>query len=129
MGQTAAGLAGPRITTLASRGYGSCEGLVSGFRQDCRPPGKFGWKVRSTDYFKTLDACRLVVNVYKHGAGKSLDDLKKTCSEYLDDPLKGTRPPWSEKLLNHTHLKVSDDQFQTFSDAIVAFWRDVPAMP
>ncbi|MER8746587.1 hypothetical protein NKH54_26530 [Mesorhizobium sp. M1004] len=89
----------------------------------------FGWKVRSTDYFKTLDACRLVVNVYKHGAGKSLDDLKKTCSKYLDDPLKGTRPPWSEKLLNHTHLKVSDDQFQTFSDAIVAFWRDVPAMP
>lgn len=85
-----------------------------------------GWEIRSTDYFNTLDACRLVVNVYKHGTGKSLDDLKKACPEYLDDPFRGSRPPWSEKLLDHTHLKVSEKQFQAFSEAIVAFWRDVP---
>ncbi len=86
----------------------------------------FGWKLRSTDYFKTLDACRVVVNVYKHGDGPSLKDLKQHYPEYLDDPLKGVRPSWSEKLVNHTHLKVTDDQFQAFSDAIIAFWRDVP---
>lgn len=86
----------------------------------------FGWKVRSTGYFKTLDACRLVVNVYKHGAGKSLDDLKQNYAEYLDDPLSGSGLPGSGALLDYTHLKVSDDQFQAFSDAIVAFWRDVP---
>jgi hypothetical protein len=27
---------------------------------------------------------------------------------------------------DHTHLKVSDDQLQAFSDAIVSFWQNVP---
>lgn len=87
----------------------------------------FGWKLRAADYFRALDACRLVVNVYKHGEGKSLDDLKNGFPEYLDDPFKdigGTLP--DTKSLDHAHLKVSEDQFQAFSDAILAFWRDVP---
>lgn len=87
----------------------------------------WGWDVRNKDYFRTLDACRLIVNVYKHGKGTSLDDLRENFPEYLDDPLKdfgGTisgagRP-------DHTHLKVNDAQFQALSDAILAFWRDVP---
>jgi len=87
----------------------------------------FGWNLRSADYFRILDACRLVVNVYKHGEGKSLDDLRTKFPEYLDDPLKGFGDMLPDtKYCNHTHLKVSDDQFQTFSDAILAFWRDVP---
>lgn len=28
---------------------------------------------------------------------------------------------------NHTHLTVSDEQFRSFSDAILAFWKAVPA--
>jgi hypothetical protein len=86
----------------------------------------FGWKIRSTDYFKTLDACRLVVNVYKHGDGPSLKDLKATYPEYLEDRLSGSGLPATLDLVDYTNLKVSDDQFQAFSDAIVAFWRDVP---
>lgn len=87
----------------------------------------FGWNVRSADYFRALDACRLVVNVYKHGEGKSLDDLKNSFPEYLDDPFNGLDDALSDmKYCNHTHLKVSDDQFQAFSDAIVAFWCDAP---
>jgi len=86
-----------------------------------------GWKIRSTGYFKLLDACRLVVNVYKHGKGTSLDDLKQSFPEYLPDPNVGTRLAWSSiDVLDHTDLKVSDAQFQAFSDAIVSFWRDVP---
>jgi hypothetical protein len=86
-----------------------------------------GWKVRSAHYFRTLDACRLVVNVYKHGEGKSLVDLKQDYADYLDDPFHGAAGiiPAVE-YCNHTHLKVSDEQFQAFSDAIVAFWRGVP---
>jgi hypothetical protein len=87
----------------------------------------FGWNVRSADYFRALDACRLVVNVYKHGEGKSLDDLKNSFPEYLDDPFNGFDDALLDtKYRNHTHLKVSADQFQAFSDAIVAFWRDAP---
>jgi hypothetical protein len=87
----------------------------------------FGWSLHSTDYFRTLDACRLVVNVYKHGEGKSLDELRQKYPGYLDDPFDGAGGALSEpKHRDHTHLKVSDDQFQAFSDAIVSFWRNVP---
>lgn len=87
----------------------------------------WGWNVRSMDYFRTLDACRLVVNVYKHGKGKSLDELMKNFPEYLDDPMKDFDGTFSDTgRLDHTHLKVNAAQFQAFSDGIVAFWRDVP---
>ncbi len=87
----------------------------------------FGWKVRSASYFRALDACRLVVNVYKHGEGKSLADLSQSYPEYLYDPLRevGGELTGSE-YCDHSKLRVSDKQFQVFSDAIVAFWKDVP---
>lgn len=86
-----------------------------------------GWKIRSTRYFATLDACRLVVNVYKHGEGKSLVDLRHKYSEYLADPFQSAGGSISGfEYRDHTHLKVSDEQFQAFSDAIVTFWQDVP---
>lgn len=87
----------------------------------------FGWNVRSAGYFRALDACRLVVNVYKHGGGTSLEELRKGFPEYLADPFNGSGGELSDtKHRDHTLLQVSDDQFQAFSDAIVAFWRDVP---
>ncbi len=86
-----------------------------------------GWPICSATYFQNLDACRLVVNVYKHGKGKSLEDLKRKYPEYLHDPFGGCGNGCSDvKYRDHTHLKVSDEQFQAFSDAIVAFWQEVP---
>jgi hypothetical protein len=82
-------------------------------------------------YLGTLDACRLVVNVYKHGDGGSLSDLKQKYPEYLVDPLKYYPGELAAILsegreLDHTHLHVSGGQFQAFCDAIVAFWQGVP---
>lgn len=86
-----------------------------------------GWRIRSTDYFNTLDACRHVVNVYKHGKGKSLIQLKKKYPEYLDTSHNVSIGPLSSVgYLYHKHLKVSDDQLQAFSNSIVAFWRATP---
>lgn len=87
----------------------------------------FGWKVRSQEYFQALDACRLVVNVHKHGDGKSLDDLRVNYPEYLEDPLAGFGSGLSDlRYRDHSHLKVSDEQIQVFSNAVKSFWRDVP---
>jgi hypothetical protein len=87
----------------------------------------FGWKIRAEPYFSKLDACRLVVNVYKHGDGKSLADLKREFPEYLDSSCGDSASPFSIiDFVDHTHLKVSDEQLLAFSDAIVAFWKGVP---
>lgn len=86
-----------------------------------------GWKVRDQAYFLKLDACRLVVNVYKHGTGSSFDELKKKYPEYLPDPFKKINNVFSGvSSRDYTHLQVSEDQLQGFSDAIIAFWEDVP---
>jgi len=87
----------------------------------------FGWPLRTTKYFGTLDACRLVVNVYKHGEGASLRDLKQRFPQYLRNLFRGSGGgPSDVALRNHTALQVNDDQFEDFSNAIQAFWRDVP---
>lgn len=86
-----------------------------------------GWNISSTDYFRQLDACRLVVNVYKHGKGKSLVDLKQKYPDYFENPFSGSGRALSDmELCDQTHLKVTEYQFQAFSDAIVAFWEAVP---
>lgn len=85
-----------------------------------------GWKIRATSYFNTLDACRLVVNVYKHGDGTSFDDLKLTFPEYLDNGLVHNGARFGTAFLDHTHLVVNDEQLVRFSDAIREFWEDVP---
>lgn len=97
------------------------------FRQIADLLKSLGWNILSADYFRALDACRLVVNVYKHGEGRSLSDLKQNYPEYLDDPFSGAGGAFSNmEYCDHTHLKVSDEQVQAFSDAIVAFWNEVP---
>jgi len=104
-----------------------CAVWKADFKQIANLFESMSWPICSTNYFRALDACRLVVNVYKHGEGMSLDDLKKRFPEYLDDPLcDKSGAPSDLRYRNHTHLKVSEEQFQAFSDAIVAFWRAVP---
>jgi hypothetical protein len=100
---------------------------LADFQQIAELLESLGWEINSTAYFQSLDACRLVVNVYKHGKGKSLDELKVKYPEYLHDPFSGTGGAFSGvEHRDHTHLKVSDPQFQAFSDAIVSFWQGVP---
>lgn len=87
-----------------------------------------GWPVSSQKYLQTLNGCRCLVNVYKHGDGKALADLKQQCPEYLTDPIQSEHslPATNLDWLDHTHLTVSDDQIKRISDAIIEFWKDVP---
>ncbi|MBG58804.1 MAG: hypothetical protein CMK46_11050 [Porticoccus sp.] len=85
-----------------------------------------GWTIRSELFFNQLKACRLVVNVYKHGNGDSLTQLKRKHPEYLHNPVDEWVGESCFKDLSHKHLSISEEQFQAFSDAIVSFWRDIP---
>lgn len=86
-----------------------------------------GWDIRGKSYFGTLDACRLVVNVYKHGDGSSFTDLKQRCPEYIVNPFNSFDDgSLGIQFADHTNVKVTDDHIQAFSDAIIAFWTDLP---
>lgn len=79
------------------------------------------WSIKSQTYYTSLDRCRLVTNVYKHGDGDSFVYIKSKypefiyCSDqaYID-------------YADHSNLKVDDAHITEFSDAILSFWNDVP---
>lgn len=80
-----------------------------------------GCDVKSQHYFQHLDACRLVVNVYKHGKGQSFDELKQKYSQYLD-----VLPIGHPDYRNHEDVKITDMQLEEISAAIIAFWQSIP---
>jgi hypothetical protein len=87
----------------------------------------FGFDARAVASYKRLDAMRLVVNVFKHGDGSSLDALKSLYPEFFHDPVAGISDSgvfWH--FLDHTCMKVTDEQLDEFSEAILNFWTVVP---
>ena len=75
----------------------------------------FGWQVRTKHWYFDLDACRLVVNVYKHGKGTSLDQLKAKYPRYLKSDLPQFANP------DYQDLAVTPQEFAAFGEGIAAF--------
>jgi hypothetical protein len=87
---------------------------------------QFGWPVKSHPCWRGLDALGLVVNVYKHGKGRSLSELKERHPDYVVDPLKEWTPEGMEFGPDPEWLTVTDEQFDGFADAIRDFWIAMP---
>jgi hypothetical protein len=73
--------------------------------------------------FQNVGTMRLVVNVFKHGEGISLDELKEKYPEFVPDPLGGE---YRSRHLDHSNMKVTDEHLEQFSSAILEFWRAIP---
>lgn len=87
----------------------------------------FGFNVKALPCYERLDAMRLVVNVFKHGNGRSLDELKESFPEFISDPFGGDSDhQFFLHYLEHTDMKVSDAHLGQFSEAILDFWLAVP---
>ena len=88
---------------------------------------ELGIDVRKQGYFQSLDSCRLVTNVFKHGDGQSLDELKKKHSDFI---ISKTNRIFAKTFgldtLDHTNLNVSDADMVAFSNAILEFWKSIP---
>lgn len=84
----------------------------------------FGFDARSLPNYHLLDAMRLVVNVFKHGDGPSLDELHNKYPVFIPSPLGGA-VSWSQ-YIDHSYLKVSDHHLDQFSDSIIEFWLAIP---
>jgi hypothetical protein len=70
--------------------------------------------------YPRMNAMRLVVNVFKHGEGKSLDDLRVLYPEFLRDSSRR----WG--IFDDTDMVVSNTHIEEFAAAIESFWRALP---
>lgn len=71
--------------------------------------------------YPRIDAMRLVVNVFKHGEGRSLDELRQRYPQFLRVSAHG----WT--FIDDTDLEVTDDHVEQFAAAIEQFWRELPS--
>ncbi len=85
---------------------------------------KFGWNCRSCPTVPKVEACGLIVNVYKHGKGRSLDELARRFPEYLDDGF--TTPLLASGFVDHEWLSISEEQFEEIANALRSFWEAFP---
>lgn len=79
-----------------------------------------GWEIKRRDWYALLDACRLIVNVYKHGKGPSFNELKKKYPQYLKYDSKFLEP-------EHTDLELSEQEFDELGGAVRRFWEEFPS--
>ncbi len=88
---------------------------------------KFGWSVRQAEWFPFVNACRLIVNVYKHGKGWSLDELAGNYPEFLKEGHYDIIPLGRELTTpDHEDLAVTDEEFEKIGAAMRQFWVDFP---
>lgn len=80
-----------------------------------------GWEVERGDYYASLDKCRLIVNVYKHGDGRSFECIRKKHPDILQGPEDYL------EYTSHVDLAISEKHISECSKAIIDFWKDVPA--
>jgi hypothetical protein len=87
---------------------------------------RFGWDITAQPYYSKIDACRLVVNTYKHGPGSSMDDLKLKYPEYFTEA-KEIFSGLSSKInfLNYDNLAVIIDQIKGFQFQLSIFGSQV----
>ncbi|MCU4389976.1 hypothetical protein KTH73_04445 [Acinetobacter courvalinii] len=85
---------------------------------------RMGWNIKEKPFFKSLDACRLIVNIYKHGSGNSLTDLRNKYPEYFYD--FGKTDFDINNWFDHTSVHIEDSHLDSFSGAILNFWDGLP---
>lgn len=87
---------------------------------------QFGWNCRDAAFYADLNACRLVVNVHKHGKGRSLKDLATTYPEFLPggEPFKS----WAflKSQPHHDWLELTEEQLRRLASALRQFWVEIP---
>lgn len=88
----------------------------------------FNWNIRDYSFFKDLEACRLIVNVHKHGNGISFNKLKRDYPGFVkeEQDFKDETSFWVESN-SFRSLTITDADLDRFSGAITEFWNTMPS--
>lgn len=82
-----------------------------------------GIDIRNKSYFSLLEACQLVVNVYKHGDGRAHKKLLNNYKQYYNFSQFNAGYQSEPR---YDQLDVSEGQFLEFAGAITQFWGSLP---
>lgn len=82
------------------------------------------WDVRGQEFFRDLQICQLVTNVYKHGNGPSFAALKELAPDIAGE--KTELPAFFVSALDYSAMEVGDADVERFAAAITAFWGSLP---
>jgi hypothetical protein len=85
----------------------------------------WGWDLKAQGFHDTIDSCRLIVNVYKHGHGTSLNRLKERFPQYLRS--FGASGSFGWDYVHYNQLEVGEEALTLFHEAFRNFWKYVPA--
>lgn len=80
-----------------------------------------GWNVRTENFYEDLDACKLIVNFYKHGKGSALTQIINKYPQYLSNKDFSINYTYDDSL-----VVLNEKDLEKFSNAISNFWRTVP---
>ena len=83
-----------------------------------------GIDIKSKPFYEKIEACHLLVNVYKHGKGRSHTELAGKYPQYYPNYAPGTGRRTT--LPRPEQLEVSEAQFTDIADAIRDFWLNIP---
>lgn len=83
---------------------------------------ELGCEIRNTDIGRKLDECRLVVNLYKHGAGSAFDEIRNTHPKHLASHGEASGSGGGGAATPEDIL-ISDEDLDAFSEAIIGFWK------
>jgi hypothetical protein len=81
-----------------------------------------GWPIKTAEFYPDLDRLRLVVNVIKHGDGKSCKELL----EKAPDMFFNFEHPWPNASRGASHLSLKREHFPRFTSVVCEFFQQFP---
>lgn len=99
----------------------SIDELLDKFKQS-------GWDVRKESWFQTINACRTIVNVYKHNE-IARNNLHEKYPQFFNKELIQTLGEWGELYWGYEELSIQPEGFDEIADAFRRFWVNFPGVP
>lgn len=86
-----------------------------------------GFEIQDKGFYKSLNTCHLIVNVFKHGFGPSFENLKAQRPNLFFRHLYEKLPEnMRDFLLSYEMLEINEAEIEEFSNAIIEFWNFLP---
>lgn len=91
-----------------------------------------GWDTKEERFSDSFYAMLLIVNVFKHGNGASLLQLKKDFPNFVKDPIRKFEGPIvdlilsGEEYVDHSFLDINEKNIDDFATSISEFWEAIP---